>query len=336
MLHALGVDDGMILPHVPDQRSSMIRSLSLTLIGTVNTLKIFADRDILMFLYYWPINFINVCIILLELESITWQTADFDITHKDYVPMMKFCLYSGFYLRLDRRRYMKWAAYVLMLITLGIRPSNHHLFAFSCNQPSKFWDLTGATQGICADPRQQQMLYDSKGLLNIITDILVYILPIIMLWGVRIPKRQKGTLFYVFGLGITSVAAGCVRFDYVRILADNITTSRIRSAPIFCGSALSLSVILKTYGPSLLGSSTQKTGESNQNPEYPSSIRLTNRPGTNYKARRRQAPEDTELGDSQEVIVPAAPNTKQPKKQAHIHLEVTNRRSEGEAALQRI
>lgn len=91
-----------------------------------------------------------------------------------------------FYLRLDHRRYMKWIVYALQFVVVGLTIASVFILAFSCYPPAKFWDLTGEAEGHCMDPDSQQVFYEANGILNIITDICIYLAPIPMLWGVRI------------------------------------------------------------------------------------------------------------------------------------------------------
>ncbi|KAJ5836306.1 hypothetical protein N7447_002332 [Penicillium robsamsonii] len=157
------------------------------------------------------------------------------IADEDYVPMLK-SIYSTrilyvigimfvklsllwFYLRLDRRGYMKWAVYVLTFVVLGLSIASGLVLAFSCFPPAKFWDLTGAVVGHCMSPTSQQTFYEANGVLNIVTDILIYLTPIPMLWKVQMPLRKKLALMGVFGIGVLALAAGCVRYAYVKLLA---------------------------------------------------------------------------------------------------------------------
>lgn len=82
----------------------------------------------------------------------------------------------------------------------------------------------------------QQKFYEVNGILNIVTDILIYLLPVPMLWGLQLTWRKKGAIMSIFGLGILSIAgkekrnfnafdkrittnaeilAACVRYDFV-------------------------------------------------------------------------------------------------------------------------
>ncbi|KAJ6019210.1 hypothetical protein N7499_009631 [Penicillium canescens] len=78
-------------------------------------------------------------------------------------------------------------------------------------------------------------------------------------------QRKKIALTGVFGLGSLAIAAGCVRYVYVKRLAgikdqyyelaDSLNWCSIENyVAIVCGSAPSFSVLVKTYAPRLFGS----------------------------------------------------------------------------------
>lgn len=91
-----------------------------------------------------------------------------------------------FYLRLDHRRYMRWSVYGLMFIVLGLSVPSFFILAFNCSPPSKFWDVLGTQPGSCMAEGPQQDFYNINGILNIVTDILIYLIPIPMLWRLQI------------------------------------------------------------------------------------------------------------------------------------------------------
>ncbi|PLB50030.1 hypothetical protein P170DRAFT_463334 [Aspergillus steynii IBT 23096] len=228
-----------------------------------------------------------------------------------------------FYLRLDRRRRMKWTVYFLMFFVIGISVSSFFVLAFSCYPPAMFWDVEGTVEGECMSPGSQQAFYDANGILNIVTDIFIYLTPIPMLWGVKISGRKKGALFAIFGLGILAVAAGCVRYDYVRLLsntadqyyflADSLNWCSIEIyVAIFCGSAPALSVLIKTYAPRVFGSSYGRHDYESDNTPGNSSgqtpaQRLSGRGKDIWhkaKISGRRGLQDTTLTGSEEAIVP--------------------------------
>lgn len=52
----------------------------------------------------------------------------------------------------------------------------------------------------------QQRFYEVNGILNIVTDILTYLLPVPMLYSLQLSLRKKGAILGIFGLGILSIA----------------------------------------------------------------------------------------------------------------------------------
>ncbi|KAK6838081.1 hypothetical protein PG995_012375 [Apiospora arundinis] len=214
-----------------------------------------------------------------------------DITPAEMVPMLQ-SIYSTrllyvvamffvkqsllvFYLRLDHRRVMRWTVYGLMFVVAGLNIASGVVLAISCFPPALFWDVEGVVDGECMAPGAQQAFYDANGVLNIITDIAIYVAPMPMLWNIQIALRQKIALLGVFGLGFFSVAAGCVRFGYVRMLsgekdmyfylADSLNWCELEIyVAIFCGSAPAFKVLLKSWWPRMFGSS-QRTPDYQHN-----------------------------------------------------------------------
>ncbi|KAL0778912.1 hypothetical protein CaCOL14_005170 [Colletotrichum acutatum] len=153
-----------------------------------------------------------------------------------------------------------------------------------------------------------------------------------MIWGLQLPQRQKWAVSAVFALGVVCVAAGCVRFYYVRQLANEpeiyrqFASSLIWYAvelyvAIFCGCSSALKAFFKTFFPALLGFSSCKTkyplgsnGKEGQGNGTRSSYPLQSLPSrhTGYKATitssGRGRGEETNMGnasrnDSEEAIM---------------------------------
>lgn len=91
---------------------------------------------------------------------------------------------------------MRWTVYGLLFVTLGLSVSSVFVLAFSCFPPSKFWDLVGDEPGNCMTPDSQQSFYEINGVLNIVTDIFIYITPIPMLWNVQINLVSEGVAVF--------------------------------------------------------------------------------------------------------------------------------------------
>ncbi|KAE8148625.1 hypothetical protein BDV25DRAFT_141583 [Aspergillus avenaceus] len=252
-----------------------------------------------------------------------------EMRKQDLVPMLKSLyaarlLYVGalafvklsllwFYLRLDQRRWMRLTVYSMLIINLAVEVASAIYLALACMPPSLFWDYENK-HGHCFDPVKQQVLYDSNGIFNIITDIIVYILPIIMLWRIRITKRQRYALYCIFGLGIFSILAGCVRFSFVRRISNQPEDPFQDLGPalnwccvevyfgIFCGSAPALSVILKTYVPHWLGSVESQAHNSRPPRDHSSAPRST-WPSASYKSRQCRGADTGRYGSQGNLLL---------------------------------
>ncbi|KAJ5279023.1 hypothetical protein N7478_004395 [Penicillium angulare] len=123
--------------------------------------------------------------------------------------------------------------------------------------------------------------------------------------------RKKAAILGIFGLGILSVAAACVRYNFVTkltsatsnyylVLADSLNWCAIEGyVAIFCGCAPSLSILFKTYLPSLFGPKSAKYESTSKSPGTSNLQRINPR-----KGHRRRGLGDTTLG-SQDAIVTA-------------------------------
>ncbi|KFX97039.1 hypothetical protein V495_01282 [Pseudogymnoascus sp. VKM F-4514 (FW-929)] len=64
-------------------------------------------------------------------------------------------------------------------------------FAFQCSLPQP-WNITS---GVC---RNQAALYYATGVIDIFTDIILTILPVVILWGVQIQRKKRAIVMLVF------------------------------------------------------------------------------------------------------------------------------------------
>lgn len=77
---------------------------------------------------------------------------------------------------------------------------------FQCSPIPYAWDKTLA--GTCVNVTA--IFYSHAGI-NIVTDVMIYIMPMKMLWGVRRPQKEKIALMVVFAMGIFVCLAGIIR-----------------------------------------------------------------------------------------------------------------------------
>ncbi|PYI09928.1 hypothetical protein BO78DRAFT_404454 [Aspergillus sclerotiicarbonarius CBS 121057] len=242
-----------------------------------------------------------------------------DVPVEDRTPMLK-CIWATrllyvlglgfiklsllwFYLRLEARRYMKWLVYSVIFIVLGVSISSFFVDTLSCVPTSKFWD--SAKPGHCMSSASQQKFYEVNGILVIAMDILIWSVPIPMLWRVRISLIA---VLGVFSVGLLSIAAACVRYNTVLELANNADETYVLAASlnwcgieayiaVFCGSTPSLYVFAKRYVPRLLGSSYAQKSHST----YPGQSN-SKRFSAPFRAASRPRLSESRLGESQDAL----------------------------------
>lgn len=120
-----------------------------------------------------------------------------------------------FYLRLSPQAWFRWSVWVTMAFissyTIGI------VFAliFACNPISMAWDIR--VGGECID---MAVLYIVTAAANICSDLILFCLPIPMVYNLQIPRRQKIGLLGIFLIGSLTVVTSVVR---VAILPGMLT-----------------------------------------------------------------------------------------------------------------
>ncbi|KAI0377228.1 hypothetical protein F5Y04DRAFT_190433 [Hypomontagnella monticulosa] len=88
-----------------------------------------------------------------------------------------------------------------------------------CKDLSILWDFTVKTT--CWSQSTLQGLSYANSTVNIVTDIFFAILPIPMLWNVKINARTKASLICVLGLGIFACAASIVKAAFITNYGKN-------------------------------------------------------------------------------------------------------------------
>lgn len=109
---------------------------------------------------------------------------------------------------------------------------------FLCRPLAGFWDKT--LPGVKCLPELTTWLGGAIG--NILTDLLVFALPIPMLSKLNLPGAQKAMLLGVFSLGFLSVALSVVRIKYLRLNQDDVSWSNV-SLTCLSMSELTLGIV---------------------------------------------------------------------------------------------
>ncbi|PWW77416.1 hypothetical protein C7212DRAFT_277295 [Tuber magnatum] len=163
------------------------------------------------------------------------------------------------YIRLTSSRTYRSLSYISLVLVICHVISSLMVTTFQCTPVPYLWDKM--IKGRCI---QTRIFHFVDAGLNILTNVLIYILPVLMLWGIQLPKRQIFGLCVVFSLGALACAASIIRLIYLPKLLDSHdpTWTIVNSfnwsiielhAAILAACTLSLKTLMERHFPNLLG-----------------------------------------------------------------------------------
>ena len=91
----------------------------------------------------------------------------------------------------------KYSTWVVMFFVCGYLFSNFWTQLFGCSPPSKYWDPN--TPGHCMNYTKAGLAYGS---MNISSDLFNLVLPLPMIWHLRLSRREKIGVSLIFMSGI--------------------------------------------------------------------------------------------------------------------------------------
>lgn len=116
-----------------------------------------------------------------------------------------------FYLHLSPQQWFRIAVWSSIVIVALYTIIITFMMFFNCSPPSKAFDFS-IQSGSCIDAA---ILYMATAVSNIITDVMLFVLPIPMVYQLHMPKVQKLGALLVFGIGSATVATSIVRLLYL-------------------------------------------------------------------------------------------------------------------------
>lgn len=103
-----------------------------------------------------------------------------------------------FLLRLSPVKSFRWSVYATAFIVIGNYIPSAIISVVSCSPAAKTWDIT-ITDGVCIN---KPAFYVAGGALNVFTDVVMFFLPLPMVWALQAPSRQKLGVLLVFMTGL--------------------------------------------------------------------------------------------------------------------------------------
>jgi hypothetical protein len=102
-----------------------------------------------------------------------------------------------FYLKLSHLRWFRLCVYANMFLVVSYNIALVFPLIFACTPLRRNWDVM-VTEGSCIN---RTPLYMATAVLNMVTDILLLVLPIPMVVNLQMPRVQKLGLICIFGVG---------------------------------------------------------------------------------------------------------------------------------------
>ncbi|KAM6487116.1 hypothetical protein HDV62DRAFT_143402 [Trichoderma sp. SZMC 28011] len=152
-----------------------------------------------------------------KVSALMWQSL---ATVTYVINMMFIKLSIGiFLLRLSARKVYNWII-IVSLVIIGIWSLVIFFYdIFQCTPVQKQWDFR-IQGGKCASPNDIIAAAYAISVMTIASDWLYALLPIPMLWSVKMTSQAKGTVILILGLGIFASIATLIRIKYLSSLQD--------------------------------------------------------------------------------------------------------------------
>lgn len=187
------------------------------------------------------------------------------------------------YWRIIAIQRMKRVFYVAMFIVLGASLSQVPVQIFTCTPIAAFWDKS-IPNSKCID---NQVQWFSHAGINILTDVIVFVLPLPVIGKLNLAKGQKYSLLGIFCLGFFTCALSVARIRFLK-LTEDFTWTNVEAAiwsiaelssGVLCSSLLTLRPLVVRLFPSMRShaakSSNQYYRQPNSHVSSPHDVELT-------------------------------------------------------------
>ncbi|CAM1503371.1 Fc.00g081470.m01.CDS01 [Cosmosporella sp. VM-42] len=168
-----------------------------------------------------------------------------------------------FYLQISPQKWFRRTIWVTIAMVASYTIVIAGLLLFGCRPIRAAWDPYAFATGKCVD---LAVLYIAIAVANIVSDVVLFVIPIPMIVRLKMPVAQKVGAAIMFGVGSVTVATSIVRMVYLPSLLG-ATDIPWMAAPanvwsfvevnlfIICGSMPTFRKFLKRFAPRWMGSS---------------------------------------------------------------------------------
>ncbi|KAI1072647.1 hypothetical protein LB507_002828 [Fusarium sp. FIESC RH6] len=153
----------------------------------------------------------------IKVQALMWQAL---ATATYILDMMFIKLSIGvFLLRLSVQRVYNWIIWISLAIITIWSLVLWFWNLFQCNPVEMQWDFR-IKDGTCVSADQIVSAAYAISVMTVLSDWLYALLPIPMLWSVKMTKQAKATVIVILGLGIFASVATLVRLRFLADLTD--------------------------------------------------------------------------------------------------------------------
>ncbi|EMR65430.1 putative integral membrane protein [Eutypa lata UCREL1] len=135
-----------------------------------------------------------------------------------------------FYLRLSPQRWFSVAIWTTVGIIAIYSPVITFSLLFACHPVRKAYSVIEAVDGTCLT---LPALYIAVAICNIVTDVILFTLPLPMVYSLNMPKAQKWGVVLVFGIGSITVITSVIRASILPSLFNNPDQSWVTAPASF-------------------------------------------------------------------------------------------------------
>ncbi|KAJ0124249.1 integral membrane protein [Diaporthe amygdali] len=179
-----------------------------------------------------------------------------------------------FYLRLSPQRWFRYSIFATLGLVIGYTTGIFFSLIFACDPIERSFDVT-ITAGSCIN---SAALYIATAAANIISDVILFILPIPMLVALQVPLKQKIGLMCIFGVGSITIVTSILRAAVLpSLLTSTDPTWDVSYASllivveanliIVCGMLPTLRKFILSVAPRLIDGSTYGRSKGSKTPK---------------------------------------------------------------------
>jgi len=128
-----------------------------------------------------------------------------------------------FYHQLSTWLPLRWSIYITGFICFGNAMAALFTWVFQCNFPN-LWDHTADPNLSC--PLNQIPIVESTGAISVATDVIIWLIPMPMVWQLQLNIRERLLAIATFGVGLVACVGSILRLIAVKdYLAFGTTNS---------------------------------------------------------------------------------------------------------------